>query len=95
LEWHELFRDRDYDVSRVKDRHFFHSLYVRGPGGLLVELATEAPTPDGPAGPGLADPDATGHASELYLPPRFEADRELIERQLPAFGVEPPGPSGA
>ncbi|MEZ3168328.1 VOC family protein [Halorubrum ejinorense] len=85
LEWHDLFRDRGYDVSRVKDRHFYHSLYVRGPGGLLVELATEAPTPDGPAGPGLADPDATGHAADLYLPPRFEPDRELIESQLPAF----------
>ena len=85
LEWHDLFRDRGYDVSRVKDRHFFHSLYVRGPGGLLVELATEAPTPDGPQTPGLADPDATGHATELYLPPRFEEDRELIESQLPAF----------
>jgi len=85
LEWHGLFRDRGYDVSRVKDRHFFHSLYVRGPGGLLVELATEAPTDDGPPGPGLADPDATGHATDLYLPPRFEADRDLIESQLPPF----------
>lgn len=85
LEWHDLFRERGYDVSRVKDRHFFHSLYVRGPGGLLVELATEAPTDDGPPGPGLADPDATGHARELYLPSRFEADRDLIESQLPAF----------
>jgi glyoxalase family protein len=91
LEWHDLFRDRGYDVSRVKDRHFFHSLYVRGPGGLLVELATEAPTPDGPAGPGLADPDAVGHARELYLPPRFEADRDTIERQLPAFEVDGAG----
>jgi glyoxalase family protein len=87
LEWHDLFRDRGYDVSRVKDRHFFHSLYVRGPGGLLVELATEAPTPDGPQTPGLADPDSTGHATELYLPPRFEDDRELIESQLPEFDL--------
>jgi glyoxalase family protein len=85
LEWHELFRERGYDVSRVKDRHFFHSLYVRGPGGLLVELATEAPTADGPPGPGLADPETAGHAAELYLPPRFEEDRELIESQLPRF----------
>jgi glyoxalase family protein len=87
LDWHDLFRDRGYDVSRVKDRHFFHSLYVRGPGGLLVELATEAPTPDGPQTPGLADPDATGHARELYLPARFEDDRELIESQLPDFEI--------
>jgi len=40
-EWRELFDDRDYDVSRVKDRHVFHSLYVREPGGILFELATE------------------------------------------------------
>jgi glyoxalase family protein len=92
LEWHGLFRDRGYDVSRVKDRHFFHSLYVRGPGGLLVELATEAPTEDGPPGPGLADPERAGHATELYLPPRFEEDRELIESQLPEF--DGPGETG-
>lgn len=91
LDWHDLFRERGYDVSRVKDRHFFHSLYVRGPGGLLVELATERPTADAPAGTvgstgsGLADPETEGHATELYLPPRFEPDRELIESQLPPF----------
>ncbi|WP_066417940.1 VOC family protein [Halorubrum aethiopicum] len=88
LDWHDLFRERGYEVSRVKDRHFFHSLYVRGPGGLLVELATEAPTPDGPRGPGLADPDAAGHATDLYLPDRFADDRDLIEGQLPR--IEPP-----
>ncbi|TKX75231.1 ring-cleaving dioxygenase [Halorubrum sp. GN11_10-6_MGM] len=95
LEWHSLFRERGYDVSRVKDRHFFHSLYVRGPGGLLVELATESSTPDGPPGPGLADPEATGHAADLYLPPRFEDDRELIESQLPAFDGPESGPPDA
>ncbi|SMO63838.1 VOC family protein [Halorubrum cibi] len=88
LGWHDLFRERGYEVSRVKDRHFFHSLYVRGPGGLLVELATEAPTPDGPRGPGLDDPDTSGHATDLYLPDRFAEDRSLIEGQLPR--IEPP-----
>lgn len=75
-DWHDLFRDRGDDVSRVKDRHFFHSLYVRDPGGILFELATETP--------GLA---ATGELSgdPLYLPPRFEDDRELIESQLPSI----------
>jgi glyoxalase family protein len=28
------------DVSEVKDRNYFHSVYVRSPGGILVELAT-------------------------------------------------------
>ncbi|MFC5135185.1 MULTISPECIES: VOC family protein [Haloferacaceae] len=92
LGWHDLFRDREYEVSRVKDRHFFHSLYVRGPGGLLVELATEEPTPDGPRGPGFADPDADGHATDRYLPGRFAEDRDLIEGQLPP--IEPPADEG-
>jgi glyoxalase family protein len=75
-EWHDLLRERGYDVSRVKDRHFFHSLYVREPGGILFELATE--------GPGLAaeaDPATLGES--LFLPPWLEEDREMIEDQLP------------
>ncbi len=77
--WHDLFRDREYTVSRVTDRHFFHSLYVRGPGGILFELATETP--------GLAIGDDSLSGERLYLPPRFEADRELIESQLPRVRV--------
>ncbi|WP_436347025.1 VOC family protein [Natronorubrum sp. FCH18a] len=83
-EWHDLFAERDYDVSRVKDRHFFHSLYVREPGGVLFELATET---DGVAASG-----ETGRPGEsLYLPDRFEDDRDLIESQLPELTV----PAGA
>lgn len=79
-EWHELFRERGYDVSRVKDRHFFHSLYVREPGGILFELATEQP--------GLAaetDLDTLGQS--LFLPPWLEEDREMIEGQLKPLDV--------
>jgi glyoxalase family protein len=82
-EWHDLFRERGYDVSRVKDRHFFYSLYVREPGGILVELATEQP--------GLtADADGEILGQSLYLPPWLEEDRELIERQLqpPSLSVD-------
>ncbi|AQL42080.1 ring-cleaving dioxygenase [Halorientalis sp. IM1011] len=74
-EWHDLFRDRGYDVSRVKDRHFFHSLYVREPGGILFELATEEP--------GLtAESDLDTLGDSLFLPPWLEEDREMIEGQL-------------
>lgn len=90
LEWHGLFREREYQTSRVKDRHFFHSLYVRGPGGLLIELASDEPGAGGvvdDAGGdrvgGIADPNVEGHATDLWLPERFAADRELIESQLP------------
>ncbi len=81
--WHKLFRRREYDVSRVKDRHFFHSLYVREPGGILFELATEQP--------GLAVKSGSETSStSLYLPPWLEVDRELIESQLPPFAIQSP-----
>ncbi|OVE83849.1 VOC family protein [Natronolimnobius baerhuensis] len=77
-EWRDLFDDRGYDVSRVKDRHVFHSLYVREPGGVLVELATET------GGVALDDGDRAAEPSiELVLPEWFEQDRDLIESQLP------------
>ncbi|MFC7234736.1 VOC family protein [Halosegnis marinus] len=74
-EWRDVLADReDARVSYVKDREFYRSLYVRGAGGILFELATE-PT-DLTAG----DPAPGEH---LYLPDRFEEDRDLIESQLP------------
>lgn len=81
-EWHDLFRERGYDVSRVKDRHFFHSLYVREPGGILFELATEQP--------GLtADIDLDTLGQSLFLPPWLEEDREMIESQLQPLDFSP------
>lgn len=62
----------------MKDRHFFHSLYVRGPGGILVELATTSP--------GIAAGEDVEHLGEsLTLPDWFEDDRGLIESQLPSL----------
>jgi glyoxalase family protein len=82
-DWHDLFRERDYDVSRVRDRYYFHSLYVRDPGGVLWELATEAP--------GLTrDEPVESLGSSLSLPAQFEADRDLIEDQGPSLSL----PSG-
>ncbi|MGB9963638.1 VOC family protein [Halobacterium hubeiense] len=79
-EWHDFLRERDYDVSRVHDRYFFHSLYVREPGGILFELATEEP--------GLAvDEDVDALGESLVLPDRFAEDRALAEGQLPALSV--------
>ncbi|MFD1514304.1 VOC family protein [Halomarina rubra] len=79
-EWHSLLRERGYEVSRVKDRHFFHSLYVREPGGILFELATETP--------GLAAVEDTANLGQsLYLPPWLEEDREMIEPRLVPLDV--------
>lgn len=77
-EWRELLSERAFDVSRVKDREFFHSLYVRDPGGVLFELATERP------GLGVdATDDAPG--ASLRLPSWLAEDREMIQSQLPTL----------
>ena len=61
--------------SGLVDRHFFHSLYFREPGGILYELATEEP--------GFL---VTGPAEELgkriILPPFLESQRDRIEARL-------------
>ncbi len=64
------------DCSEIKDRNYFHSIYCRCPGGILVECAATAP-----GGFAKDEPfDKMGH--ELLLPPWFEARRKEIEAML-------------
>jgi glyoxalase family protein len=64
------------DVTEVRDRTYFQSIYFREPGGVLFEVATTAPgfTVDEP-------PDGLGQA--LRLPPWEEPHRAKIEATLP------------
>lgn len=61
--------------SGLIDRHYFHSLYFREPGGVLFELATEEPgfTVDGPV-------EELGR--KIILPPWLEPQRLAIEARL-------------
>lgn len=60
------------------DRFWFRSLYVREPGGILFELATD--------GPGFAiDEPAERLGTRLVLPPFLEPQRAAIEAALPPF----------
>ncbi|WP_354698744.1 Putative ring-cleaving dioxygenase MhqA [Paraconexibacter sp. AEG42_29] len=61
--------------SGIIDRHYFHSVYFREPGGILYELATDTPgfTVDGPV-------EELGR--RIILPPWLETEREQIEAQL-------------
>ncbi len=53
------------------DRHYFRSLYVREPGGILFEIATD--------GPGFAvDEDAATLGESVVLPPFLEPRRAEI-----------------
>lgn len=74
--WRERLEQRGANVTPVIDRHYFHSIYFREPGGVLFEIATE--------GPGFtADEPAESLGEELRLPPWLEDDRERIARSLP------------
>src|SRR5438309_935980 len=69
------------DASEIKDRFYFHSMYVRSPGGILVECTANVP------GGFYKDeaPDELG--TKLLLPPWFEDQRNAIVSQLEPITV--------
>jgi catechol 2,3-dioxygenase-like lactoylglutathione lyase family enzyme len=72
----ERLAEHGLNVTPVIDRHYFHSVYFREPGGVLFEIATDSPgfTVDEPQ-------DELG--THLKLPPRLEGAREELESLLP------------
>jgi len=60
------------DASEIKDRYYFHSMYVRSPGGILVECCCNVP------GGFEKDEPADKLGTKLHLPPWFEDRREEI-----------------
>jgi len=62
------------DASEIKDRFYFHSMYVRSPGGILVECTANVP------GGFFQDEAPEELGTKLHLPPWFEAQREAIRR---------------
>jgi catechol 2,3-dioxygenase-like lactoylglutathione lyase family enzyme len=64
------------DVTDVRDRTYFQSIYFREPGGVLFEIATD--------GPGFTlDETPTELGTTLKLPARYETMRERLEVALP------------
>jgi phospholipase/carboxylesterase len=65
-------------VSETREHGYFRSLYVREPGGVLVEVATETP--------GMTlDEDPARLGERLVLPPALEPQRPDLEVTLPAI----------
>lgn len=80
--WRATLTERGLSVTPIKDRKYFRSIYFREPGGVLFEIATDAP--------GFAvdeAPDALG--TRLMLPEWLEEDRPHIERRLPPIDLPP------
>jgi glyoxalase family protein len=76
LIWRQTLLAHGLQVTPVRDRQYFHSIYYREPGGVLFEIATDPPgfTTD-------ETPEELG--THLKLPPWLEPQRALLERQLP------------
>ena len=73
--WRSELIGRGLRPTRVFDRTYWRSVYVRMPDGLLHELATD--------GPGVtADEPAESLGSKLALPAWLESERSGLERML-------------
>ena len=73
--WQELLAKERYQVSPVMDRQYFHSIYFREPGGVLFEIATDAPG-------FIADEPLESLGTRLCLPEWLEPNRDKIQKGL-------------
>lgn len=72
-------RKRNSSLTNLHDRHYFTSLYVREPGGTLIEMASD--------GPGFTlDETLDALGTELFVPPDTP-DPEAVKVMLPQFGL--------
>lgn len=74
--WQTRLTNAGYTVTEVKDRHYFHSIYFREPGGVLFEIATDPPG-------FTVDESIETLGTALKLPTPLEARRDQIVRRLP------------
>lgn len=82
LAYQQTIRQAGFDVTPVRDRQYFHSIYWREPGGVLFEIATEPP--------GFTwDEPVEQLGSALKLPPWYEARRSEIEAAVLSIVVKP------
>lgn len=80
LAWRDELLSLGFEVTPVRDRHYFKSIYFREPGGVLFEIATDPP--------GFTrDETAAALGTEFKLPPWLEPERERIQGSLPPLQV--------
>jgi glyoxalase family protein len=79
-EFREALLARRFDVTPVRDRQYFRSIYFREPGGVLFEIATDPPGM-------LIDEPVETLGSELRLPPWYEPARARIAAALPPIAA--------
>lgn len=75
IAWRERLRSLGFNVTDVRDRQYFHSIYFVEHGGILFEIATDSPG-------FLIDESEAELGTALKLPPWYEARRDEIESAL-------------
>lgn len=75
LEWRKYLLAQGHEVTPVRDRQYFHSIYFNEPGGALFEIATDPP--------GFATDESVEElGTHLKLPPWLEPRRSIIEESV-------------
>ncbi len=77
--WRDRIAEAGLNPSPVIDRHYFESVYVREPGGILIEIATDT---------GAPFPLEDAEAGLLTLPPSLEPKRNEIEAALTPIEID-------
>jgi len=78
LKWQARLRDHGLQVTEVRDRKYFQSIYYREPGGVLFEIATDPPG-------FTVDEASESLGTDLKLPDQYEPLRTDIEAKLPSL----------
>lgn len=78
MQYQQKIRERGFNVTDKIDRNYFYSLYLRKPGGVLFEIATNHP--------GFTVDEASEELGQhLKLPPQHEHLRDMLKQHLPAI----------
>ncbi|MEU6264088.1 ring-cleaving dioxygenase [Saccharopolyspora shandongensis] len=80
LAWREELVGKGFNVTSILDRQYFHSIYFREPGGVLLEIATDD------LGFNVDEP-LLELGRALKLPPWLEPKREQIQAALPKLDL--------
>lgn len=79
--WRDLLERVRMPNSGLVDHHYFHSIYLRDPNGIMFQLATDEP--------GFTVDEEIDHLGEsLSLPPSLKRKREEIESALTPLNTE-------
>lgn len=83
MHWRERLIGRRLQVSPVRDRDYFTSIYFREPEGVLMELATDAPG-------FMIDEPREALGGKLKIPDRHQSQKERIKAALPPLKTPDP-----